>query len=286
MKIGAFEVHSVIDAEMRRTLDTLYPEVPADERFRARKWADTPNGDLIMSIGCYLVFAADRLILVDTGVGPDPTGSFKGGVLRSSLRTHGVHPEDITDVLFTHLHADHIGWATQDGKPFFPNAVYRCDRRDWVHFMSPAYEIPVWERASTHPEHDAARVRLAPLENRMVFWEGDDQILDGLRAIDAAGHTPGTTALLLESEGERGVILGDIVHSVPELLYGWRFPVHHDWTAALAAIARLRTFLADEHLPCTASHLYGMAWGQIDTTENGYTWQRLDLVARRKEKTA
>ena len=57
-----------------------------------------------------------------------------GGHLLESLAGIGVTPDDVTDVLFTHLHFDHIGWATVDGVPTFPKATYRCDVRDWDHF--------------------------------------------------------------------------------------------------------------------------------------------------------
>ena len=50
---------------------------------------------------------------------------------------YGVQPDDVTDVLFTHLHFDHVGWATQQGRVVFPNATYRCDERDWAHFVGP-----------------------------------------------------------------------------------------------------------------------------------------------------
>src|SRR5690606_23000821 len=96
------------------------------------------------------------------GTGGKPP--FRGGDLPASLSALGVAREDVTDVVYTHLHADHIGWATRDGQPYFPNATHHCDRRDWDHFVSPEYEIPAWERAATTAEEDAARVRLAPLE--------------------------------------------------------------------------------------------------------------------------
>ena len=92
-----------------------------------------------MALGGFLVRdeRSDRVVLVDAGVGNITAGPFVGGELLRSLAALGVQPEDVTDVLFTHLHFDHVGWATQQGEIVFPNATYRCDERDWSHFVGP-----------------------------------------------------------------------------------------------------------------------------------------------------
>ncbi|MCW2756908.1 MAG: Beta-lactamase domain protein, partial [Nocardioidaceae bacterium] len=182
-------VDTVIDGETRRPLADLYPDTSADERAAARCWVDPVTDELVMSIGSLLIRDDSRTVLVDCGLGPDPVGRFRGGVFRSALRALGVSREEITDVVFTHLHLDHIGWAVQEGVPYFPNAIYRCDSRDWEHFVSDDYVIEPWELASSRPEHDAARVRLGPLAGRMEFWRADQEILPGITAVDAAGHT-------------------------------------------------------------------------------------------------
>ena len=58
-----------------------------------------------------------------------------GGAMMDNMAALGVTPAEITDVIFTHLHIDHIGWATQQGATTFPNATYRCSQADWEHFM-------------------------------------------------------------------------------------------------------------------------------------------------------
>ncbi len=272
LTLGSMTIDTIVDGETRRTIDFLYPEAPEAERAEAESFSDAITGELVMTIGSYLVRDGDRVILFDTGVGSQPTGNFIGGALRSGLLARGIALNEVTDVIFTHLHADHIGWATQNGQPLFPNATYRCDRRDWDHFVSDDYEIPAWEATSTHPEHDAARIRLAPLADHMVFWEGDAQILPGITAIDAAGHTPGTDAFLLECDGERALLLGDVVHSVHELLFGWRFPVHDDPEAALTSLARIRALLVEQQLPCSAAHFTGMSWGRVIDDGTRFTW--------------
>ena len=85
-------------------------------------------------MGGFLVRSGDRLALVDTGIGPhaapDRTGRFM-----KNLTALGVQPSDITDVVLTHLHFDHLGWATDGERRLFGNATYRCHEADWEFFM-------------------------------------------------------------------------------------------------------------------------------------------------------
>ena len=98
-------------------------------------------------------------------------------------------PAEVTDVLFTHLHFDHIGWASVDGVPTFPNATYRCDRRDWDHFVG---------------SDDAATAQLRPVEDRFEPWDGDVTIAPGVDTRLCAGHTPGSALIVLSSGDQRG----------------------------------------------------------------------------------
>ncbi|HVW45076.1 MAG TPA: MBL fold metallo-hydrolase, partial [Amycolatopsis sp.] len=264
MRIGSMTITSLVDGEMSGPLGYFYPDDDVSELTGLDRMFDPVSGNAIISIGSYLIQGGGRVVLVDAGAGPRPKSPpVAGGALRSALLAAGVDPGEITDVVFTHLHFDHIGWATHEGAPFFANATYHCDRRDWDHFMSPAYDVPDWEQRATHPETDAAAVRLAPVADRMSFWEGDAEVLPGISAIDAAGHTPGTCALVIESAGERGLLLGDIVHTQPELLYAWRFRTHDDPVRAVKQIVAIRSLLADEDIPCSGSHFPGLSWGKV-----------------------
>jgi len=74
------------------------------------------------------------------------SGTFQGGAMLNNLAALGVQPEQVTDVIFTHLHFDHVGWASADGVRVFPNAVYRCDARDWEHFRDTSACGPLFRR--------------------------------------------------------------------------------------------------------------------------------------------
>jgi len=275
VRIGDVEVIAIIDGEIPGPPDAMYAEVPAPERAAAvAGFVDRASGNFVFTIGSYLLaMPDDRLVLVDTGIGPNPVQPSMGGGLRSGLLAVGVQPEDVDDVVFTHLHFDHIGWAAQGGAPFFPNATYRADRRDWEHFMAPDYEPAAFEHYATRIETDRAGVRLAPVADRLELWDPGEGILPGLSSWDAPGHTPGTSALVIESRGERGALLGDIAHSIPELLNGWPFRSHLEQERATASNVATREWLADEGLLCSGSHFPGLEWGYVRRTGGNYTWE-------------
>lgn len=271
MRIGNLDITSVIDGEIAIPTEQYYAGHTNDD------WGDLSfalchsTSNPVQTVGSFLIRGiGDRLILVDTGMGNNPTFPFAGGALRSGLLGLGVHPNDITDVLFTHLHFDHIGWASLYGKPFFENATYRCDKRDWDYFMAPDYVLPEWEHILAKPEFDAPQPRLGPITDRMEFWTGDSGLFPGLETVDAAGHTPGTTVLRLTDGGEEGIILGDVVHGYKELVEdGWELAAHSNDAQALEAIARFRKLLMDKQIPFVASHFPGMRWGRFARNESG-----------------
>jgi len=278
MKIGSMTITPLIDGEILADPPAYYSNVTDEDWQPHSRFLDTCTGDLSVTVGSHLIRHEDRLILIDTGNGPQPVFPWVGGGLRSSLAAAQVKPSDITDVVYTHLHSDHIGWSSIDGKPFFPNATYRVDKRDWDFFMDPNYDMPDWERSLTVPERDAATVKLAPIKNQLEFFEGDDEVLPGINAIEASGHTPGSTVLELVSDGERGVLIGDLVHAQPELIEvgkGWDFFAHIDSEVGLEAVRRISKWLVDEKLPFAGAHFTGMTWWRLDSEKGQRTLTEL-----------
>jgi glyoxylase-like metal-dependent hydrolase (beta-lactamase superfamily II) len=105
--------------------------------------------------------------------------------------------------VFTHLHIDHIGWASAHGEVVFPNATYRCAPAEWDHFMV---------------DHRGAEAdRIDPAADRFEQWEAGATIAPGLDTLSTPGHTPGSTTLVLSSGTERVMFLGDVVHCPVQL---------------------------------------------------------------------
>jgi glyoxylase-like metal-dependent hydrolase (beta-lactamase superfamily II) len=230
MRIGALAVEPVYDGYGRETASEILRLPGAVD-----PWANCGHflddaGNLPLTFGGFLIRGADRVVLVDAGLGAINNDTMHGGQFLESLRQLGVAPGEVTDVVFTHLHFDHVGWATRKGEIIFPNATYRVHRADWDWFVA-------------RPEADPGAVRkLSPLTGRLEAFEADTTLLPGLDARHVPGHTPGSMIYVLSSGADRVLLLGDVMHSPAEVTDpGWESV----WDVDPAAAKRMRTTLID-----------------------------------------
>ena len=204
LRVGEIRVDPVLDGSYRLKPTELFAGT------EEQQWAphhDLLDGDglLRFATGGFLVRVGDRVVLVDLGVGPAPAGGAgDSGLFLQSLGAMGVDRAEVTDVVLTHLHYDHVGWATVDGTPAFPRATYRCHQADWDHFV---VDYPGIEKDL-----------LAGAADRFQTWTRDGPLLPGLDARWAPGHTPGSTVMVLSSGRARALLLGDVVHCPVELV--------------------------------------------------------------------
>lgn len=220
------------------------------------------EGNLEFALGGFLVLAGDHKIIIDTGVGTINNNKYSGGHFLESLRGNGIAPEEITDVLFTHLHFDHVGWATQKGEVVFGNATYHVHSADWQYFVQ-----------STEASPGAIR-KLQPLENHLETFDEDREIVPGLLSRHVAGHTPGSTIFTICSGSDRAVLLGDVVHSVVELTEpGWEAVFDVDPVGAKAVRSAISDELAESGCLAAAAHFPGFRFGQIVTREGIRQWK-------------
>jgi glyoxylase-like metal-dependent hydrolase (beta-lactamase superfamily II) len=284
MRIGDVRIDPLVDGELVLPGPSFYPGTTDEDWLVYRRFLESVDHEPVHmnSLGGYLLRWDGKAVVVDCGVGPIPTAPFRGGGFRTALASLGVARADVAEVIFTHLHFDHIGWATIDGKPYFPNATYRVDKRDWDHYCGPGAVLSDIEAGFCNAEVDAPSVRLAPVADRMEFFQGEMEVIPGINAYEAAGHTPGETVLEIRSAGERGLLLGDLVHAQPELIDEqtvgkWEFVPHHTPDAANAAVERFRKMIVDERLPFAAAHFAGLRWARIEGTGAKRTWLELPV---------
>ncbi len=243
----------VLDGAAREALD----DVVASES--ATEWAcpEHPvgaDGRLEMGLGGYLVRTRGRTVLVDTGQGTVQREHASGGRLLDSLRELGVGPDDVTDVVFTHLHWDHVGWATQHGAVTFTNATYRVHVADWVHFVAGPAAVP------------GAVRKLSPLESRLEVFDAEVELFPGIIARPAPGHTPGSSIFVIADAGERALLLGDVVHAVGELTDPQWYGLYDlDPEGARAVRDRVAKEAADRGDLIAAGHFPGLRFGRLIT---------------------
>ena len=123
MRVGAVNIEGVSDGSLLVPPGSLFNK--NDQDWLPHSQFPDPNGMLPIKIGGFLVRSGERLVLVDTGIGPGST-SDRTGMFMRSLSAIGVHPAEVADVVLTHLHFDHLGWATDGERRLFDRAIYRC----------------------------------------------------------------------------------------------------------------------------------------------------------------
>lgn len=261
MQVGSLHILPVYDgvAEMP-TEELLRFTGPRDDPFAMHQQFLTPDGRIELAMGGFLVRTGDHVVLIDAGIGTVVTPPFRGGHLLESLGELGLTAADITDVCFTHLHFDHVGWATQKGKVVFENATYRCHRADWQHFVD-------------GDDPGAAR-KLAPIADRIEFWEKDVTLFPGLDVTGAPGHTPGSTIFVVSDGGEQAMLLGDVVHCPIELIEDdWEAIVDVDPVLARRTRESLAREIEGKDVPLAASHFPGLQFGRLLPGEGTRSWR-------------
>jgi glyoxylase-like metal-dependent hydrolase (beta-lactamase superfamily II) len=280
MQIGDIQVDAVLDVVARPMRPTtrlikgpLGMDPPTDAEYEAM-WAEypgflNPEGRIEIPVGCFLIRSGDRVLLVDAGTGvshehPDDdtpphsdSAPHDDGLLLENLRTLGVSPADITDVVFTHLHFDHVGWASQDGQIVFPNATFRCDSRDWSHFVDPFY-------LATGKHDPRVTDKILPIEHRLEPFRGSGPLMPGVDAMAAPGHTPGSTVIVVSSGNERAMLLGDAVHCPVELLDDdWQGLADVDRELAMRTRVAIAKELEDSNIHVSAAHFPNLEFGRL-----------------------
>jgi glyoxylase-like metal-dependent hydrolase (beta-lactamase superfamily II) len=222
------------------------------------------HGRAWLPIGCFVIRTGDRCVLVDAGMGPTQSGGddavcrLVGGQLPVGLRAMGIERDDITDVICTHLHPDHVGWLFDlESKPVFAHATVWFGAGDWRHFIAERRDPPVqdyvWQGFRLHAD-DA---RLRPIDR-------DTTVAPGLTAIRAPGHTPGHLCVVVSSESQRALLLGDAI-TCPVQLDESAWHSIGDVDPALADRTRQRLWreLEGEAITGTGSHFPELKFGRV-----------------------
>jgi len=269
VQVGELLVTPILDGRFELPATLFFPKTYEEDWVPHRRFLNE-DGMLPLDVGGFLVRNGRRTILVDAGVGrPVPGPGF--GMFLEALAAAGVEAGDVTDVVFTHLHFDHIGWASADGAPVFPNATYRCHREDWDFFLSP--ELPEIQTGKIMGAQVTPPERLEPIADHVEAWDGDGPIVPGIDVRHAPGHTPGNTVIVLSSGTDRAILLGDVCHCPIELLDPG-FEAVGDVDRDLARRTRQAWIeeLEGTRVPASAAHFPGMQFGRLLPGQGKRQW--------------
>ena len=224
-KVGKVKITKITEIAVEGGTRFMLPQATYNE-IQQLPWLipdfATEGGKLKMSIHSLIVETPTRRIVVDTCIGNDkedrgvPTWNKLNKPFLEDMTKAGYPPESIDTVFCTHLHVDHVGWNTKlvNGKwvPTFENARYI--------FVKPEYEY--WRDNAPTPSHAAVfedSVKPIMDANKAELVAPDAKLCEELTLISTPGHSPGHVSIHIKSDGEEGLLTGDVAHHPCQMWY-------------------------------------------------------------------
>jgi glyoxylase-like metal-dependent hydrolase (beta-lactamase superfamily II) len=245
--VGKVKITKIVELETVGSTRFILP-LASNEEIQKLPWLiphfATDEGRLKMSIHSLVVETPSRRIVVDTGLGNDkegrrvPTWNNRKEPFLETMTAAGFAPDSIDTVLCTHLHVDHVGWNTKrvggQWLPAFPNARYVFGKTEYEH----------WRDHSNEPDKQAVfndSVQPIVAAGKADLVASDARICDEITLISTPGHSPGHMSLHIQSDGEQGLLTGDVAHHPCQM-------AHLDWSSTadsdpvLSAVTRRELF--------------------------------------------
>ena len=268
-KLGDFEVTILHDGERTFAMPASFvTNVQPAEALAAAGEAFMPPGKVTVPFNPTLINTGSKLVLIDTGNGPD--GAL--GQLFPNLAAAGVHPGDIDVVILSHLHPDHInGLRTADGSIAFPNAEIIAPQNDWAFWMDDDNAA----KATTPVDKNyfaVARKTLAGTGDRIGRYNWGREVAPGITPTATPGHTPGHTSFVVTSAGRSMLVQSDVTN-IPELFLrnpDWHVAYDHDPEMAQVTRHKFYDMAASEKMLVAGYHFAFPSAGYVEKAGNGY----------------
>ena len=275
--LGDFEITALSDGTVDLPMNTLLKGISKEqaEGILTKNFLKSPTET---SVNAFLVNTGSKLVLIDTGAGTNFGPTLDKMLI--NLKASGYQPEQVDEIYITHMHPDHIGGLLADGKPAFPNAVVRGDKRDSDYWLNDdnAKKAP----DATKGMFQAAKADFAPYiaAGKYKPFSGAAELVPGIKAAPTAGHTPGHSTYVVESQGQKLVLIGDLIHvgavqfSDPTVVIGF------DTDSKTAEAEREKQFAdaAKNGYMIGAAHLSFPGIGHLTADGKGYRFFPLNFT--------
>ncbi|MCS0660723.1 MBL fold metallo-hydrolase [Massilia terrae] len=277
--LGDFEVTPLSDGTVDLPVDQLLHQKP--EQTKTELGQSFLTLPLETSDNAYLVNTGSKLVLIDTGAGAlfGPTL----GKLVANLRAAGYQPEQVDEIYITHFHGDHVGGLVSDGKLVFPNATVRAAKAESDFWLSE--ENMKKAAADKKGFFQGAMGAVGPYVKAGHFkpFEGNVELVPGIRANAEHGHTPGHTTYVVESKGQKLVLIGDLIHVAAVQMAHPTVTIAFDSDEKAAEAARLREFdaAAKGGYLIGAAHLQFPGMGHLKAEGKGYRFVPVNFTQMR-----
>lgn len=269
LAVGQATLTTVSDGNLVLPGDFIFGPMPKDELAPILAEYNQPMDRLTPECNLALYRDGTNTVLFDVGSGPDFMPS--AGTVQDSLGAIGLSPDDVTHVVFTHAHPDHI-WGLLDDfdDPLFYNATYMMGRAEWDFWWNPETVNTIGNGREVFAL--GAKRRMEAIEDSVVFFNDGDEVLPGIAAVSSPGHTPGHMSFEVRQGNDAVLIGGDAIanHHVAFRKPEWESGSDQDTLTAATTRKTLFDRLIADDLALIGFHLPNGGIGRVDKDGDGY----------------
>ena len=271
INLGRTKITTVSDGSITLPASLTFDTMPKNELDLIINEFSLSKDQLVRECNVTLVETEDRKILFDVGAGLYFLDGM--GVILDSLDKQGLAPEDITDVIFTHAHPDHI-WGVLDDFDdlLFPEAMYHIGRVEWDYWWNPETVNEVDEsRVQTAV---GAKTRFEALQDQIEFFDDGDEPIPGVLALMTPGHTPGHMSFEIANGSQSALIVGDALnnHHVAFKRPNWLSGLDQDPEMAALTRQKLLNRSSSEDILLIGFHLPEGGIGRVVQSGKEYSF--------------